>query len=165
MRRRVAVLSVASVMLLGTGLLVAGQPDMYTFSGGASGYVGSCGGFEVWEDVTWVIEGKDYYNKNGEFIRQKWHWTVEGFVFNSEDSEIKLPYKNSVYNEHYSAETNESRYTGLWALVTLPGYGNIFIDVGVVVFNWGDGSFTLEAGKHQWWEANVEELCQFLAAP
>ena len=163
MRNGLAVLSVASLILLGAGVLVAGQPDMYSFSNEGGGYVGSCGEFDVYEFASWTIDGKDYYNKDGEFVKQKWHWTVEGYVYNSEYPEIFLPYKNSVYNEHYSPETNESRFTGLWALVTVPGSGNIFIDVGVVIFNWDDGSFTAEAGKHQWREANVEELCEFLA--
>ena len=163
MKRVAVTLLVFSIVFFGASILQAGKPDMYSFSGGGQALVGYCADFEVWEDVTFEVQGKDYYNKDGEFVKQKWHWTVEGVVYNGDHPEIYLPYKNSVYNEHYIAETDESRYTGLWALVTLPGYGNIFIDVGVSVYYWEDGTYTLEAGKHQWWEGNVDALCEHLA--
>jgi hypothetical protein len=46
--------------------------------------------------------------------------------------------------------------------VTLPGYGNIFIDFGVVVYDYETGTVTFEAGRHQWWAGNVEALCEHL---
>jgi hypothetical protein len=152
-----------SVLVIGAGILPAGQPDMYTFSGSGQVWIGDCPGFEVWEDAAWEVVGKDYYNKNGDFVRQKWHWTVEGFVFNLDAPDNKLHYKNSVYNEHYVAETNDSRYTGLWAVITVPGYGSIFMDVGLIVYNYDTDTVTFEAGKHQWWNANVDALCEHLA--
>ena len=163
MKRVAVTLLVFSIVFFGASILQAGQPDMYTISGSNQNFVGYCSDFEVWEDITWEAAVKDYYNKDGEFIKEKIHWTIEGVVFNYDNPEFSLPYKNRVYTEHYTAETNESRYTGLWALVTLPGYGNIFIDVGVVVYYWGDGTITFEAGKHQWWTANVDALCEHLA--
>ena len=165
MKRVAVTLLVFSIVFFGASILQAGKPDKYTLSGGGQGYVGYCADadFEVWEDVTWKVTVKDYYNKDGEFIREKIHWTVEGVVFNYDNPDFSLPYKNSVYTEHYTAETNVSRFTGLVALVTLPGYGNIFIDVGVFAINWDDGTITFEAGKHQFWYGNVDALCEHLA--
>ena len=163
MKKGVVTLLVFSIVFFGTSILQAGKPDMYTISGGGEAFVGYCADFEVWEDVTWEMTVKDYFNKDGEFIREKIHTIIEGVVFNRDNPEFFVPYKNSSYTEHYTGETNESRITGLWALVTLPGYGNIFIDVGVIVFHYDDGTYTLEAGKHQWWEGNVDALCEHLA--
>lgn len=161
MKRVVVILSVFSVVFLGVTTLQAGQPDKYTFSGGGQVWVGDCPGFEVWEDATWEAVEKDYYNKDGEWVKSKIHWTIEGYVFNFDFPDNRLYYKNSVYTEHYDVASDEDRYTGLWALLTVPGYGSIFIDVGVVTFS--GGTIVFEAGKHQWWDSNVDALCEHLA--
>ena len=82
MKRVAVTLLVFSIVFFGASILQAGKPDMYSFSGGGQGFVGYCADFEVWEDVTWKMTVKDYYNKDGEFIRQKIHMTLEGVVFN-----------------------------------------------------------------------------------
>ena len=54
-----------------------------------------------------------------------------------------------------------TRIAGLWALVTVPGEGAIFMDVGLIIFDLNGVVF--EAGKHQWWDGNVDALCGHLA--
>ena len=162
MKRVVLTLSVFSVMFFGASILEAVQPDMYTVSGSGIGWVGECGDFDVLEDVTYEIAVKDYFNNDGDWIKTKAHWTVEGVVFNADAPENYLPYKNSVYTEHYEVDTGETRVTGLWALVTVPGYGSIFMDVGLLIYDAG-GNIIFEAGKHQWFNANVDALCDHLA--
>lgn len=164
MKKCASLLSLFLVAFLGAGDLEAGQPDMYTFTGSSQGWVGDCAdpAFEVWEYVLYEVKGKDYFNKNGEWVKTKWHWTVEGWIFNLDDPfNLALPYKNSVYTEHYDVETDEDRFTGLWAVVTVPGYGSVFLDAGVVTFVGGEIVF--EAGKHQWFDGNVDALCEHLA--
>ena len=161
MKRVILTVSVLSVMFFGVGVVQAGQPVMFTGSGSGQVFVGDCPDFEVWEDAAWEVAGKAYFNKDGELIRIKWHNTVEGGVFNLDAPENYLPYKNSVYTERYTIETDEDRFTGLWALITIPGYGSIFLDAGLVKFQ--DGGLVFQAGKHQWFDGNVEALCGHLA--
>jgi len=164
MKRVLVTLTVFSVVFFGASILLAGKPDMYTVEGSfLEGLVGSCGEeFEVWEDVSYVAKVKDYYNNDGEWIRTKVHWTVEGVVYNADAPDNYLPYKNSVYNDFLNNDTGEDRIAGLWALVTVPGYGNIFIDVGLLIFD-AEFNIIFEAGQHQWWSSNVGGLCPFLA--
>ena len=163
MKRALVTLTVFSVVFFGATNLLAGKPDMYTVNGEGAGFVGDCGDdFEVWEEVSWEAKVKDYFNKDGDFVREKIHWTVEGVVYNADAPENYLPYKNSVYNEFFIGETGEDRIAGLWALVTVPGYGSIFIDVGLIIFD-ADFNVVFEAGQHQWWSGNVDGLCPFLA--
>ena len=56
----------------------------------------------------------------------------------------------------------ETHITGLWAMVVVPGYGSIFMDVGHIAWD-PLGNVIFDAGKHQWWDANVDELCDYLA--
>jgi len=161
MKRVILTVSVLSVMFFGANIVQAGQPIMFTDSGSGQVFVGDCPDFEVWEDAAWEVAGKAYFNKDGELIRIKWHYTLEGGVFNLDAPENFLPYKNSVYTERFDVETGEDRVMGLWALVTVPGYGAIFMDMGLIILVGGDIVF--EAGKHQWFNANVDELCEHLA--
>jgi hypothetical protein len=151
-------------MLVGPGVAHAVKPISFSGGGGGVAPIGYCAdqGFEVWEDVTWEYRGKAFFDKDGNLVRVQRHWRVEGRVFNDDDPEQFLEYKNAVYNEVWDPETGETRYTGLWALVTLPGYGSIFIDVGLVLLD-EDFNVIYEAGQHQWWGANVEGLCEHLA--
>jgi hypothetical protein len=164
MRRVATTLAVLAILFLGTTVVNAGKPIMFTGTGGVQAPIGYCAdpGFEVWEDVSWEVKIKVFFDKNGDPVRIQRHWSVEGIVYNFDDPTLFLPYKNSVYNEKYDFETEETKISGLWALVTVPGYGNVFIDVGLIIVD-ADFNVIFEAGKHQWWNANVEGLCQFLA--
>jgi hypothetical protein len=135
---------------------------MWTESGTFTGtWIGECAGFDVLEDVAYEVTGKAYFNKDGEWIKTKLRWRVEGGVYNADAPDNYLPYKNVAYIEHYAADTDGHRITGLWALVTVPGYGAIFMDVGLLILD-GDYNIVYEAGKHQWWNANVDALCEHL---
>jgi len=159
MKRVVVTLSVLSMVVLGTSVLAV-QPDMYSYSDSGQGFIGECdAGFEVWEDVSFDVRVKDYKDKDGIWIRSKQHVTVEGKVYNYDDPTKYLPYKNSVYSIFDDPDT--TRIAGLWALVTVPGEGVIFIDVGLIIFDVDGVAF--EAGKHQWWNENVDALCGHLA--
>ena len=163
MKRVAVTLSVFAVLFFGATVLHAGKPIIFTQSGGGPLAIGYCADaeFEVWEDVTYEIKGKAFFNKEGDLVRVQWHWTLEGVVYNFDHPENFLPYKNSSYTQTLDPETGEQRFTGLYALVTVPGYGSIFMDMGLIVF---DEVFNVvfEAGKHQWWNANVDGLCEHL---
>lgn len=164
MRKGFLALSICTIMILGASMLQAVPPLSFEGSFSAVGLVGYCEdqGFWVYEDVDIFYQGKNYFDKQGNLVKQRIHNTVEGVVFNESAPEMTLPYKNVAYTDHYDAETDEVRITGLFALVTIPGYGNIFIDVGVVVYDYDTGTVTFEAGKHQWWDGNVEAMCELL---
>ena len=165
MRKSALALSICAIMILGVSTLQAVPPLSFeaTYSD-VVGLVGYCEeqGFWVYEDVDIAVKGKAYFDKQGNFVKQRTHWTVEGVVFNGSAPEMALPYKNSAYTEHIDGDTMENRITGLFALVTVPGYGNLFIDVGVVVVDLEDGTIVFEAGKHQWFAGDVEALCEHL---
>ncbi len=165
MKRAAVGLTVASlVFFLGAGTAHAAKPMKISGNGGGQTPIGYCSeeGFEVWEDVSWEFTGKVFFDKDGNPVRVHRHWSVEGEVFNFDDPDLSLEYKNVVYNEVWDLESGETRYTGLWALVTVPGYGAIFIDVGLILLD-EDFNIIFEAGRHQWWHANVDALCGHLS--
>jgi hypothetical protein len=164
MKRPVLMLFAVSLVLLAMSSTAhAVKPFSFSGSGGGQVPLGYCAeqGFEVWEDATWEFRGKAFFDKDGNLVRVQRHWRVDGQVYNVDHPELFLEYKNSVYNEVWDPESGETRYTGLWALITLPGYGSIFIDVGLVLLD-EDFNVIFEAGQHQWWNANVDELCEHL---
>lgn len=159
MKRVVVMLSAFSMVVLGTSALAV-QPDKFSYSNSGQALIGVCdAGFEVWEDVSFDVRGKNYLDKDGNLVRTIEHVTLEGKVYNKSNEDKYLPYKNSTYTIFDDPET--TRITGLWALVTVPGEGVIFIDVGLIIFDASGVAF--EAGKHQWWDGNVDALCGHLA--
>ena len=155
MKPWVVTLTTLVMVLLGAGAVQAVPPDIYTLSGSGDGRVGYCDDFEVWEAVAWEVHAKDFYDRHGDWVRSIWQWSVEGLVFNYDEPDNYLPYTNIVYTEFYAADTGEDRITGLWALLTVPGSGVIFLDVGLVMLD-PDFNVIWDAGKHQWWDANVD---------
>ena len=73
-----------------------------------------------------------------------------------------LPYNTLSLTYKVDLITGDEIVTGVWALVTVPGYGQIFKDVGRIVFDF-DGNVTFEAGEHEYFNDEFDAVCMFLA--
>jgi hypothetical protein len=58
--------------------------------------------------------------------------------------------------------TAQYAFTGLYAKVILPGGGIILLDAGAIVYD-PDGNISLEGGKHQYIDSQVDQLCAALS--
>ena len=102
----------------------------------------------------------DFYDPEGNFVRQQIHWSVTGFVYNYSDPSYSLQYTPLHYTYHYYEATGSTFVVGLY--VNVPGEGAIWHDAGRLEFN-ADAELIYAAGQHDYFEGNTGALCAALS--
>jgi hypothetical protein len=150
---------VVLVTLIPAGTTWAKPPEMGTDQFSGSGPLADCGDFVAYEYVDIDLRWVDFFDGEGNFVREQVYWTATGYAYNSEDDTLRLPYSPLHYKETYTA-SGEHTIVGLW--VNVPGEGRVWHDAGRVEFvDWGyDLAFA--AGQHDYWEGNTDALCAAL---
>jgi hypothetical protein len=129
-------------------------------------YPFDCGdGLKICEvgDVYW--SWKEFYNKSGEPQRYWERQWVEGGLFEQGNPDNFLPYIPLNLTYAYDWVADEATYTGVFALINVPGYGQIFHDVGRLTAEGGDlfGPRVFEAGIHQYFNQDLEAVCDYMS--
>jgi len=47
-------------------------------------------------------------------------------------------------------------------MIILPGYGQIFRDVGTISYDFSTGEILFEAGEHEWFNEDFDAVCDYL---
>lgn len=144
----------------------AGKPVTYTLEYPSFGEVVDCGDFSVWDDA-WIIEDvKDFFDKDGNFVRSDSHFTAYDDLFRFDDPEGVHLTGTAHLKARISFEENGDMLwtqSGLAVKIIVPGYGPIFIDAGRLVFNMDNGwELIFSAGKnHDWNFGDFAALCEY----
>jgi hypothetical protein len=144
----------------------ATKPDAYTNEYGFADEIVDCGDFSVWDDA-WVVENvKDFYDKDGNFIRSDMAITGYDDLYRFDDVEgVHLTGTAHIMGRVSFDGNGDMLWTqsGLAVAIIVPGYGPIFLDAGRLVFNMDDGwDLIFSAGKnHDWNFGDVEALCNY----
>ena len=97
----------------------------------------------------------------------KLYHTAQGIlVENSNDPSIFVEgIPGNVMNRHWQGPAFDSdRYeTGVQMMITLPGHGVIFRDVGRIRIDWGTFDATFLAGHWDTWDEDFAALCEALS--
>ena len=117
--------------------------------------------FLICETADIDIKYKYFFNKDGETIRYWEHNKLIGGWYEVNDPDNFLPYIPLSLTYKFDYITLEEVYTGVFALITVPGYGQIFKDVGRIAWD-GDGEVIFEAGEHQYFNDDTEALCNYM---
>ncbi len=158
------------VVLLMTGSVAFGQDKRRTekfsiplaFTGVS---VGVCVGFEVLSDWTSLYTGTLLYDKSGQFVQQVDHVRVigESRYYNSTD-----PAKEVMGGPGEMVQGRLDAATGLYYLsgdpykVRVPGYGLIWSETGLVVYDTNTGQYTFNTGHNQFVDQDLTALCDYL---
>lgn len=144
----------------------AAKPDSYTLEYGGVGEIVDCGDFSVMDDA-WVIEQvKDFYDKDGNFIRSQSNFTAFDDLYRFDDPEGTHLTGTAHLNGRITFDENGDMLwtqTGIAVAIIVPGYGPVFLDVGRLVFNMdNDWELIFSAGKHHDWNfGDFEALCNY----
>jgi len=172
---------VLSTLFLGIAPVWAVPPEVgtYTFhyescpDGGPVIPLYDCGdGFYLCE--TDDLDGmyKFFLDKDSEPVRYWEQVRAAGVVFELGNPDNFLPWTAANFTFEYDYVENLSTYAGNYGMIIVPGYGQIFRDVGRIS---GEGlgvfpPYIFYAGDHQWFdvvyggEDDLEPVCDYLAS-
>jgi hypothetical protein len=159
---------IVTLALFPTATALANDQVDYAYSFEFPGqYVGTCSnGYTLVEDDVFDVQGRVFFDNDGNFIKLQEKIVLNGNLYFQEDPSKSVaydPFRNNGFID--LKPTFTKTYTGITAKLTLPGYGNIFHDAGKIAFEWDDtiGWYPVfEAGQHQWWDQDIEEVCTYL---
>ena len=153
------------LLLLPSGALAA-KPDFYSDEFTFETEVVDCGEFSVMDEVTEIDKIKDFYDKNGSFIRSQINITASDNMFRADDPDGVHLYGTA----HISAWiTFDQNGDALWTqngkavAIIVPQYGPIFLDAGKLIFNMDNGwELLFSAGRNKDWNfGDFAALCEF----
>ena len=157
--------SLLSVMI--AGLLLAASavwaipPDQGEYEFTIDDVLADCGNeFLICEAGDGVVSWKQFFFKNGDLKKYQEKTKFLGMIYECGNTDNFLPYNPLSYTYIYNYVSGEDVFHGLFAMITVPGYGQIFRDVGTIVFDWPEIIF--EAGEHEFWTGEFDAVCDFL---
>lgn len=125
-------------------------------------------------DIQWtrnvILEGKEFYNQEGSFIKALTHLYGEDIFYNSVSG--KQVSGNFSFTEVWYEGDNwfTSIHHGLEIHITLPGHGVVYLQTGTIEYyvTWDDDGNEImiilhSAGPKMWHEEDFGKLCAALA--
>jgi hypothetical protein len=132
-------------------------PDLFVLA--------ECDGFDVMDDTYNFVSGKDFFDKDGNWIRTQMHWKALDYLYSSKYPEgLILTGTASVMVRFWAGENGEDFQSvqGLNIGIIVPGYGPLFYEAGKIVFDWNGPEVVFAAGKHKDWNfGEIEALCNY----
>jgi hypothetical protein len=120
-----------------------------------------CGTFEVWDEFTLNFSGAEHYDQDGNLVRVVEHvWGVDRLY--NHDTGKSLPASSFSQGETVDLVDGQVKVGGVIFRVTVPGSGAVFLDVGRFIIDFDEGLVFL-AGRHQFFEGDLEGLCAALS--
>jgi len=161
--KRILVLTVMIAGLLLGGALWAIPPDQGEYAPTFDYILGDCGDdFLICEAGEAVFRWKLFFFKNGDPKRYHEKASVDGMIYECGNVDNFLPYNHLSYSYIYDYVADEEVFHGLFAMITVPGYGQIFKDAGTITFDYATGDIIFEAGEHEWFNEEFDAVCDFL---
>jgi hypothetical protein len=160
--------TVAAGLVLGSLAVSLGAPTATASgpvmdSGSISGFVfvTDCGDFEIWDDFETFFSAKVFLDAEGSASRVVEHiWGSDTFVNTTTGASVSGTFNNGEIVDLSESSVNQNGTNGL---ITLPGVGLVFIDVGRYVFNFETSEFTFLSGKHGFIDEDYTKLCEVLS--
>ena len=119
-----------------------------------------CGEFFLCEAGLIGVDWKLFFDNNGDPKKYREKVKFDGYVYGG-DPDNRVDYNTLSYTYTENIVTGEEIYTGLFAMITVPGLGQIVRDVGRIVFD-VDGEIVFEAGEHEYWNPEWDAVCELL---
>ena len=161
MKRAAAFLLLVTLGWIGSGVagVGAGPPQqMATIPFDETNVLADCGGFEILDRVTGEMTVTMWPGKDGQAQR------IVTEQRGRHDMRSSVSGVAVISNFHRRITTDvaagETRIVGPAYQVTVPGYGSVLFETGVMTF--GNGTFKL-AGRHDVMNADVDRLCAAFA--
>jgi hypothetical protein len=143
----------------------ATKPDANTIEFSDLVEVADCGDFMVMDDAWIIMESKDFYGTNGDYIRTQLKLTGFDDLYSDADPEGIHLTGTAHLNVRLTFDKNGDPLwvqQGLAVAIVVPGYGPLFFDAGKLIWNDATGELVFSAGRqHDWNFGDFEALCEY----
>ena len=163
MKRILLTAAALGVMIVTTTIASAIPPEKDAGSAAADYLLWDCSEtFSICEmgDFSW--RSKLFFFNNGDPKKYIEHDRFLGGMYECGNPDNFLAYNPLRYTYTYYFVSDEEVFHGVFAMITVPGYGQIFRDVGNVRFDVSTGQVIFEAGEHEWWNEEFDAVCNYL---
>ena len=169
MKKVIQITSVVIAVLLGVGAAWAIPPlkgsDFFDidFCADPVFELYDCGGgLKICEQVLIELDWKIFLDRDGNEKKYWEHQKLVGGLAEVGKTDNFLPYNPLSLTWTVDLIEGGQVITGIFALVTVPGYGQIFRDVGRIVFDDFGGELFFEAGEHEYMNEEFDAVCEYL---
>lgn len=154
------------VLLFVVPLTHAAKPDSFIYEDEYIEEIVDCGSFSVMDNVLETGKVQEFYDKDGNFIRQQVHVTVHDDMYRHDDFAGPHVYGTGHINGRFFFDKDGGAHwseSGLGVSISVPGEGPIFLDVGRLVWSESEGwDLTFVAGnRHDWENGDFDALCEY----
>jgi len=162
LRRTVVGLVFGLAALASASAATSGTPPVTT-SGVTTGdeFVADCGAFDLRDRFVFDVNGKLFFDEDGNVIRVVEHVGGSDTFYNSVTGESITGTVNS--GETVDLVNGTVTQNGTVGRITVAGQGAFFFDVGKYIIDFGDGLVFLAGRHHAFFEGDFSRLCELLA--
>ncbi len=143
-----------------------GRTQKFSFPLTITGYLmGHCGNFDVLTDYVILLSGTILYDKSGVPVQQiqKIRTLGESVYYNSTDPDKSvLGGPAEVEQDRIDLVKGLIYLSGPSFKVRVPGYGLIFAQIGLSVYDLNTGQLLFNSGLNQLGDQDVAALCNYL---
>jgi hypothetical protein len=121
-----------------------------------------CGDFDIRDDYVQEGTATNFYDRNGELVRIRYHFTYVDRFYNSETGkEYTATTANTIDFE--DLQSGQLDAMGLEYQLTIPGVGLVVLDAGKLIYD-AEENLIFESGQHQILGSNpdTEKFCEAL---
>jgi hypothetical protein len=117
-----------------------------------------CGSFQVLDVYEQTEIFRLFYDQEGNLVKiVSQNWGTDTFTNSVTGKAYPMSFHNNLLVD-YSQSPRRSAIVGVIYRLVVPGAGEVFLDVGRIVFERGVG-IVFQAGPHQLFDGDFEALC------
>lgn len=121
-----------------------------------------CGDYTIFDNIVFEVSWIDFFDKSGDWIRTFENYRIyEDFYRDGKPVHLSSKSEFHVQAFYFDGEWQYEQRQGLFNQVTVPGYGNLFIQAGRIMRD-SDGFFFEKGQGMGDFEASTAKLCDHL---
>ena len=152
-------------LLLTAAMAQAAPPERWTDEVADHFELVDCGDFQIWDDALIFLDGKDFFDRDGNYVRSQIKFLAFDDLYNKDDPDGTHLTGTAHLNVRLIFDkTGDPLWVqqGIAIAIVVPGYGPVFMDVGRLIWNDATGDLVFSAGRHHDWNfGDFEALCDY----
>lgn len=150
-------LFLTAILALNTAVAFAAAPTTVTYPLQGTVLLAQCDGFQVLDDYDITLVQTTFYDKDGN--RTMMNIKIDGtdtYRHSVTGQSITMGSHFMIHNDYVEGQSSAM---GLQYHLTVPGLGQVLLDVGLMVYDFQVGDYVFFAGSHQVASGDTGGVC------